>query len=120
MAKRPSRRVIPRPESEIELAPIKPVSVPETQKLYRLRPVSKDLAQPHRQIALIAAETEQEARALATVHDPLGRPWLDDRKFACDTIQTQETHIVGDVVFKSAPAPRVVKATKSDPGVGSS
>ncbi len=100
----------PRTENLVEIKPIAPVVVPQTRSLYRLTPVGEDLAQPHRQIALVAAETEQDARLLASVHDPFGRPWGDERKYTSDTTQSGELHVVGDVVFKSIPAPPIVKS----------
>jgi len=89
-----------------EVAPTVPIQVRQTNRLYRLTPVNEDLAQPNRQIALIATDTEAHARALAAAHDPFDRNWNSEREFVCDFIESSEVHVVGDVLFKSAPRPR--------------
>src|SRR5882757_201952 len=44
-----------------EIATQIPVVVPETFRLFRLTPATDDLAPPHRQSAIVAAENEQQA-----------------------------------------------------------
>lgn len=81
MPKRPKKSDLDTvPRDKIEIQPVTPITVPETHRLFRLTPVGEDLAQPHLQIALVASDSETEARALAASHDPFGRPWTDERK----------------------------------------
>ncbi len=77
----------------------------ETRQLYRLTPSADDLAQRSRQIAIIAAQSEDEARAFAAAADPFGRDWLSERLFRCDVFEDMQTHVVGDVTFRSIAAP---------------
>jgi hypothetical protein len=79
------------------------ITVPETNRLYRLTPVFEDLSRPHRQIALVPADNENDARALATAADALGRDWRDESAFRAESIHTEERHVIGDVIFRSTP-----------------
>lgn len=79
------------------------ITVPETNRLYRLTSVFEDLSRPHRQIVLVPADNENDARALATAADAFGRNWRDESAFCADSIQTEERHVIGDVVFRSTP-----------------
>lgn len=54
-------------------------------------------------VALIPAETEEDARRLATLADPMGRDWCDDLRFVAESMETPERHVVGDVIFRSTP-----------------
>ena len=94
--------------------------VPETIRLYRLTPVARDLAQPARQSAIVAAETEADARAFAVASDPFGLDWKNQSLFTCDYLDTTERHVVGDVWFKSiappAPPRRRSSRKKDDQG----
>jgi hypothetical protein len=81
-----------------ELAP-PPIPVQETNRLYRLTPAAHDLSRPSRQIALVPAETEEDARRMATMFDPMGRNWRNAASFVADSMETPECHVVGDVVF---------------------
>jgi hypothetical protein len=76
-----------------------PVLVPETNRLWRLTP----LHEKSRQIAIVPAETEDVARAIATRAVPMGRDWRDRLSFAADSIETTERHVIGDVIFRSIP-----------------
>lgn len=96
----------------VELEPTVPHQVPETRQLIRLTPVGNDLSKPHRQIALVAADTENQARQLATTCDPFGHDWMDDKLFACDVYEDDQLHVVGDVVFKSMRSPQTPKLPK--------
>ena len=80
-----------------------PVMVAETHRIFRLSPAFEDLSQSSRQIALVPAETEKTARAIATAADALGRDWQDERAFTADSIETEERHVIGDVIFRSTP-----------------
>jgi hypothetical protein len=77
------------------------VIVAETHRVFRLSPAFDDLSQSSRQIALVPAETEEIARAIATAADALGRDWRDERAFTTDSIETEERHVIGDVIFRS-------------------
>src|SRR3954451_16028455 len=89
-----------------------PIEVAETHLLFRLIPALDDMAQPHRQIALVPANSEDEARALASAADPFGRDWVNPAHFACEMTETPERHVIGDVVFQSLAAPAVVTSRK--------
>lgn len=72
--------------------------------LFRLVPVAdNDLSRSGRQVAIVAAETEDEARQIASVHDAFGRNWRDPHFAACESLETSETHVFGDVIFRSGP-----------------
>lgn len=62
-----------------------------------------NLLEKSRQIAIVPAETEGVARAIATRADPMGRDWRDRVSFAADSIETTERHVIGDVIFRSIP-----------------
>ncbi len=65
--------------------------------------ITESSTQAHRQTALVATDTEEHARALASAHDPFGRYWMSEMQYSCDFIDSPETHVVGDIVFKSLP-----------------
>jgi hypothetical protein len=50
-----------------------------------------------------AADTEEEARQIASLRDAFGRDWRDPRFAVCDTLDTPAAHVFGDVVFRSEP-----------------
>lgn len=81
-----------------------PVIVAETHRMFRLTPMFDDLLKSSRQIALVPADSEEEARRIATLADPLGRDWKNPKVFAADSMETPESHVVGDVVFRSMPS----------------
>lgn len=80
-----------------------PVVVPETNRLWKLTP-ALNMLEKSRQIAIVSAETEDDARAIATLGDPRGRNWRDTNLFAADSLDTSERHVIGDVIFRSTPA----------------
>lgn len=86
-----------------------PIEVGETNILFRLTPAFEDLAQKSRQMAIVPAETELQARGIAKAADPFGRDWSDPAAFVCEETETLERHVIGDVIFKSVAAPAVVK-----------
>lgn len=88
-------------DDDIPEITLPPVVVAETGRLFRLTPAFNDLSQSSRQIALVPADTEEAARAIATAADALGRDWRDERAFLADSIDTSERHVVGDVIFRS-------------------
>ena len=65
--------------------------------------MDSDLSRSSRQIAIVAAETEEDARQIASMHDAFGRDWRDPRFAVCDALDTPEAHVFGDVVFRSEP-----------------
>jgi hypothetical protein len=91
-----------------------PVMVAETNRIFRLSPAFDDLSQTSRQIALVPAESEEIARAIATAADALGRDWRDERAFIADSIETEERHVIGDVIFRSTPNAAPMKRRKRD------
>jgi hypothetical protein len=80
-----------------------PVVVPETNRLWKLTP-ALNMLEKSRQIAIVSAETEQDARVIATTADPMGRDWRDPHAYAADSMNTSERHVIGDVIFRSTPA----------------
>ena len=89
-----------------------PVQVPETNRLWRLTP-AMNLFEKSRQIAIVPAETEDDARTIATTADPIGRNWRDRLVFTADCTETSERHVVGDVIFRSAPQQPPPKSKRS-------
>lgn len=85
------------------------VPVRETQLLFRLtQSPEKTAGGPCRQTVIVAAVTKDEARRLAALHDPLRRDWQDPAFAVAEAQQTEENHMVGDVVFRSEPAAPLV------------
>lgn len=84
-------------------AAARPIAVDETNLLFRLTPVANDLSKASRQIAIVAAATESEARRIATAADPLGGDWGDTPLYVSDSIETRDWHVVGDTIFRSRP-----------------
>ncbi|MGM5022157.1 hypothetical protein [Tardiphaga sp. 367_B4_N1_1] len=87
---------------------VPPVLVPETNRQWKLTP-ALNLLEKSRQIAIVSADTEDDARAIATTADPMGRNWQDAHLFTADSIETVEWHVIGDVVFRSTPTPPAPK-----------
>jgi hypothetical protein len=57
-------------EEKLEIQPDRTVDVREMQRLFRLTPVAdNDLTRPSRQVAIVAADAEDEARQIASMHD---------------------------------------------------
>lgn len=80
------------------------IEIAETHRLFRLSPAFDDLSRSSRQIALVPADTEDVARAIASTADALGRNWRDEQAFLAESIETDERHVIGDVIFRSIPA----------------
>lgn len=70
-----------------------PFTVRETSRLYRLR--------AERFVAVVAADTEEEARALAAAYDLLGGDWRDPAFASAEVEETTESHVFGDVMISS-------------------
>ena len=79
-----------------------PIAVSETHSLFRL--VSKTGG---RYVAIVAAESEEEARRFAAESDPFGAEWENPKKYECIHTLDVEHHVVGDVVFQSTPLAKV-------------
>src|SRR6202040_168960 len=95
-----NRGLMPAEDEKLEIAPERAVEVRETRTLFRLAPAAdKDLGRSSRQIAIVAADTEEEARQIASMHDAFRRDWRDPRFAVCDALETSETHVFGDVFF---------------------
>jgi hypothetical protein len=91
-------------DNKLEIVPDRTVEVRETRTLFRLAPAAEnDLSRSSRQVAIVAADTEDEARQIASKHDAFGRDWRDPHFAACDSLETSETHVFGDVIFRSEP-----------------
>ena len=77
-------------DENLEIVPERAVEVRETRTLFRLAPAAdNDLGRSSRQIAIVAADTEEEARQIACMHDAFGRDW--DQLF---TLWIDEIHSV--------------------------
>jgi hypothetical protein len=63
--------------------------------LYRLR--------AERFVAVVAADTEEEARALAASYDLLDGDWRNADFASAVVEETAERHVFGDVVISSVP-----------------
>lgn len=74
------------------------IAVAETQSIFRL--TSK---RNGRYVAIVAADTHEQARRFAAESDPFGADWNDPDKFECVHTIDLEDHVVGDVVFQSTP-----------------
>lgn len=91
-----------------------------TRTLYRLTPTAiADPTRSSRQVAIVAAANEADARIMAKKADPFAQDWTDEWLFASDTHDTGEDHVIGDVTFNSTPAkPPVGKAAKRKSSTG--
>ena len=91
-------------DEKLEIVPERAVEVRETRTLFRLAPAAdNDLGRSSRQIAIVAADTEEEARQIASMHDAFGRDWRDPRFAVCGALDTPEAHVFGDIFFRSEP-----------------
>jgi len=75
-----------------------PIAVSETRSLFRL--TSKTGG---RYIAIVAADSHEQARRFAAESDPFGAEWENPEKYECVHTVDVEYHVVGDVVFQSMP-----------------
>jgi hypothetical protein len=65
-------------EDKLEIHPDRAVDVRETRRLFRLVPTAgDDLGPTSRPVAIVAADTEDEARRIASMHDVFRRDWRD-------------------------------------------
>jgi alkanesulfonate monooxygenase SsuD/methylene tetrahydromethanopterin reductase-like flavin-dependent oxidoreductase (luciferase family) len=80
-----------------------PLAVRETRRLYRLRAA--------RFLAVVAADTEAEARALAASHDAL-RGDCNPQFALAEFDDNAEAHVFGDVVISVQAAPPIARSKK--------
>jgi hypothetical protein len=73
-------------------------AVRETQRLYRLKAA--------RCQAVVAADTENEARTIAARHDALRGDWSDPEFASSEFEDTGESHVFGDLIISALAAPR--------------
>src|ERR1700752_197165 len=91
-------------DEKLEVVPERAAEVRETRTLFRLTPAADDdPGRSSRQIAIVAADTEEEARQIPSMHDAFGCDWRNPRFAVCDAQDTPEAHVFGDVVFRSEP-----------------
>jgi hypothetical protein len=81
-----------------------PFAVRETGRLYRLRAA--------RFMAVIAADTEEEARTLAARQDGIRGDWSNPAFASAEFEDTGEAHVFGDVVISALAAPPVKRPRK--------
>jgi hypothetical protein len=78
-------------EEKLEIQPDRTVDVREMQRLFRLTPVAdNDLTRPSRQVAIVAADPEDEARQIASMHDVFQRDLRDPHFAVGDAMETPE------------------------------
>jgi hypothetical protein len=80
-------------EVAAEVKKAAPFAVRKTHQLYRLRGA--------RFIAVVAADTEDEARALAAGCDHFGGDWRNPAFASAEVEETAEAHVIGDVAISS-------------------
>jgi len=73
----------------------------KVRTLFRLTPLVRPPVSGKFHEAIVAAATEDEARALAFLHDPSGREWHDHNYAACCRIDAIGEHFHADGVFIS-------------------
>jgi hypothetical protein len=82
-----------------------PFAVRETHRLYRLKTA--------RFLAVVAADTEDEARVIAAREDALGGDWRDPEFASAEFEDTGDVHVFGDVVISAYAAPPADRSKKS-------
>jgi hypothetical protein len=81
-----------------------PIAVRGTRTLFRLTPQAHgNLSRASRQEAIVAADSEEEARSIAFLHDPHGNDWGSELFASCVVIDSIGTHVHGDISFISTP-----------------
>jgi hypothetical protein len=63
-------------------------------------------------LAVVAADTEAEARTLAATHDALRGDWCNPQFAIAEFEDTAETHVVGDVIISARAAPPIERSRK--------
>lgn len=80
-----------------------PLQHEDSVRLFRLSPRYVDIARANMPVALVAAETEMQARLFAYESDPFETDWQNTHEFVCEESGEQSTQMPGDVVFCSEP-----------------
>jgi hypothetical protein len=81
-------------KDKLEIQPDRTVDVRETRRLFRLTPAAdNDLTRSSRQVAIVAADMEDEARRIASLHDFFQRDWRNPHFAVPDAMETPETHV---------------------------
>jgi hypothetical protein len=88
----------------VEVPASKPLAVRETQRLYRLHAA--------RFLAVVAADTEDEARTLAAACDASRGDWRNPEFASSEFEDTGEVHVFGDVVISAHAAPQLKRSKK--------
>jgi hypothetical protein len=83
-----------------------PIKVPETNLVFRLEPTNPN----GRYVAIVAAESDEQARRFAADADPFGAEWENPTKYRCVMSEEGASHVVGDVSFQSVPIPAKTKS----------
>src|ERR1700743_3727655 len=98
-------------DEKLEIIPERAVEVSETGTLF---PCSEDdLGRSSRQIAIVAADSEEEARQIASMHEAFARDWRDPSFAVCDALELSDIHVFGDIFFRFEPV--AVEAGKQSP-----
>jgi hypothetical protein len=87
-----------------EVSAPQPLAVRETRRLYRF--------QAARFVAVVAADTEAEARTLAATHDALRCDWRNPQFATAQFEGTAETHVFGDVIISARAASPIERSKK--------
>jgi hypothetical protein len=88
-----------------EVRPSQPLAVRETRRLYRLK--------AGRFQAVVAADTEDEARGFAAMQDALGGDWCNPVFASAEFEDGGGAHVFGDVVISVLAAPALKPAKKA-------
>jgi hypothetical protein len=88
----------------VEIPAGQPFAVRETRRLYRLKAA--------RFLAVVAADTEDEARSLAARHDALRGDWCNPEFASSEFEDTGEVHVFGDVIVSALAAPPIGRPKK--------
>jgi hypothetical protein len=87
-------------EDKLEIVPERTVEVRETRTLFRRTPApDHDLSRSSRQVAIVAADTEGQSPANCL----LGRDWRDPHFAVAENMETSQTPVFGDMIFRSEP-----------------
>jgi hypothetical protein len=89
-------------DEKLEVVPERVVEVRKTRTLFCLAAAAdNDLGRSSSQIAIVAADTEGEARQIAFKQDGFGRDWRDPQFAVAEDMETSETRVFGDAIFCS-------------------
>lgn len=100
-----TKNELPTADVVAEVPAAQPLEVRETQRLYRLKSA--------RFQAVVAADTEDEARTLAARHDALRGDWCNPEFASSEFENSGEVHVFGDVIIAAHAAPAIKRSKKS-------